>query len=97
MRQTLTEAFLLSLAGAASGCILAEILLRIFVAIAPAGIPFLDKARLDPRIVMFAMLLSLLCGALFGLIPALQRPRAGVLAVRSTNSGDMRFCGGAWW
>jgi putative ABC transport system permease protein len=86
MRQTLTEALLLSLAGAAAGCILAEILLKIFVAIAPAGVPFLDKARLDPRILLFAMLLSLLCGVLFGLIPALQKPRPGALAARATRS-----------
>jgi predicted permease len=85
-RQTLTEALLLSVAGAAAGCILAEILLKIFVAIAPAGVPFLDKARLDPRILLFTMLLSLLCGVLFGLIPALQKPRPGALAARATRS-----------
>jgi predicted permease len=88
IRQTLTEALLLSLSGAAAGCGLAAILLKVFVAIAPAGIPFLDKATLDPRILLFTVLLSLLCGALFGLFPALQRPRTGALAARSTPSGS---------
>jgi predicted permease len=88
IRQTLTEALLLSLAGAVAGCALAAILLKVFVAIAPAGIPFLDKATLDPRILLFTVLLSLLCGALFGLVPALQRPRPGALAARSTPSGS---------
>jgi predicted permease len=88
IRQTLTEALLLSLSGAAAGCALAAILLKVFVAIAPSGIPFLDKASLDLRILLFTVLLSLLCGALFGLAPALQRPRPGALAARSTPSGN---------
>src|SRR5208337_4866857 len=95
VRQTLTETLLLSMAGAAGGCVLAEILLRVFIAIAPAGTPFLLKAQLDLRIVGFTILLSLLCGALFGVLPALERPRAAALAARSTNSGArawMRRC-----
>jgi len=88
IRQALTEALLLSVSGAAAGCVLAAILLKIFVAIAPAGIPFLDKAALDPRILLFTIVLSLLCGAIFGLFPALQRPRPGALAARSTSSGS---------
>jgi predicted permease len=85
--QTLTEAFLLAIAGAASGCVLAEILLRIFIAIAPTGIPFLADARLDLRIILFAALVSLLCAAMFGILPALERPRAAALGARSTRSG----------
>ena len=87
IRQTLTEAFLLALAGAAAGCVLAEILLRTFIAIAPTGVPFLAQARLDLRIVLFTVLLSLLCAGLFGILPALEKPRASALAARSTNSG----------
>jgi putative ABC transport system permease protein len=74
VRQALTEALLLSVAGAVAGCALAEALLRFFVAIAPASIPYLAQTRLDLRIVGFTVLLAVLCGALFGLAPALQRP-----------------------
>lgn len=87
IRQTLTEAFLLALAGAVAGCVLAEILLRVFIAMAPAGVLFLSKARLDLRIILFTVFLSLLCAFLFGLAPALQRPHATALAARSKNSG----------
>lgn len=86
IRQTLTEALVLSLAGAAAGCVLAEILLRIFIAIAPTGVPFLTNARLDLRIVLFNVLLSLLCAGLCGMMPALEKPRAAALAARSTRS-----------
>jgi predicted permease len=73
-RQALVEALLLSMAATVAGCILAEVLLRIFIAIAPAGIPFLAKAHLDLRIILFTVIVSVVCGALFGLAPALQKP-----------------------
>jgi predicted permease len=91
VRQRLTETFLLSMAGTAAGLAMAEILLRAFVAIAPAGIPFLEHAHLDLRIVLFSVIVSLVCGGMFGALPALQRPRAGALAARSTNSGAQAF------
>jgi putative ABC transport system permease protein len=84
--QALTEALLLSLAGAVAGCVLAEGLLHVFLALAPAGIPYLDKAQLDLRIVCFTVVLSIVCGVLFGLAPALQRPSGETLAGRSSAS-----------
>jgi predicted permease len=87
IRQTLTEAFLLALAGAGAGCALAEILLRVFTVISPAGILFLNKARLDLRIILFTVFLSLFCALLFGIMPALQRPHPTALAASSKNSG----------
>lgn len=87
VQQTLTEALLLSLGGAAAGILLAEGLLRVFIAIAPAGIPFLDRATLDLRIVLFSVTLSLLCGLLFGLIPALQKPGSIAFAARVAHTG----------
>jgi predicted permease len=87
VRQRLTETFLLSMMGALGGVALAEIFLRVFIAIAPAGIPFLGKAQLDLRIIFFAVVLAMICGTTFGVLPALQRPSAVALVARSTNSG----------
>ena len=87
IRQTLTEAFLLAAAGAALGCALAEILLRVFIAIAPTGVPFLASAQLDLRIILFAVLVSLVCAALSGILPALEKPRAAALLGRLAGSG----------
>ncbi len=86
MRQTLTEAILLAVAGAAAGCFMAELLLRLFVAIAPSGLPFLSQARLDLRIILFTVLISLLCAVLFGIMPALQRPNVTKLVAKQTGS-----------
>ncbi len=91
VRQRLTETLLLSMAGAAAGLILAQFLLRVFIAIAPAGIPFLEHAHLDLRIILFTVIASVVCGALFGALPALERPRAEALAARSANSGAQAF------
>lgn len=86
IRQTLTEAALLSTVGAALGMALAEVLLRIFLSIAPTGIPFLKRAGLDFRIALFTVLLSMFCGVLSGLLPALQTSRAVALAARAAKS-----------
>lgn len=83
IRQAFTQALLLALAGAVAGCTLAEMLLRVFIAISPAGIPFLSEARMDSRIVLLAILLSLGCAVLFGLVSALPKPSAISLAARS--------------
>jgi predicted permease len=71
-RQALVEVSLLTITATVAGWFLAAVLLRIFIAIAPAGIPLLAKAHLDLRIILFTVTVSVVCGALFGLAPALQ-------------------------
>jgi predicted permease len=93
IRQFLTEVSLLSMLGAAGGCAVAELLLRMFVALAPEGLPFLKKAHLDLRIILFTIVLALICGVVFGLASILIRPRAQSLGARSriaTSRARMR-------
>lgn len=85
VRQALIESILLSSFAAVAGCLLAQGLLRVFVAIAPSSLPFLAKAHIDLRIVGFAAILGLLTGIVFGLIPAMYRPRAIALVARTTG------------
>lgn len=84
----LIEGVLLSVAGAVAGCVLASALLHIFIAIAPAGIPFLSEAHVDVRIISFTFIVSLLCGAFFSLAPALQKPRVRTLTGRSLTNAS---------
>jgi putative ABC transport system permease protein len=72
IRQSLTESVLLGVSGALAGFGLAFLLLRLFVSIAPQGIPRLDQAHLDLRVVAFALGISLISTLFFGLAPALQ-------------------------
>jgi putative ABC transport system permease protein len=92
MRQALTESAPLALAGGAAGCALAFGLLRVFTAMGPEGIPRLREATVDPRVLLFTIAVSLICGLLFGLAPALQRPRVETLGGgRSAATGGHRL------
>ena len=89
-RQALTESALLAIAGGAAGCALAWALLRVFVGIAPSGIPHLEQASLDTRVLLFAIAASLASGLFFGLAPAFQNPDAESLTgTRSTGARRM--------
>src|ERR1700674_5781686 len=74
IRQSLTESLLLGLLRGLAGCWFAHLLLRLFVSIAPEGIPRLEQAAIDVRVLLFALGVSLLSGILFGLASALRRP-----------------------
>jgi predicted permease len=86
IRQTLTEALLLSCAGGAAGIAAARGLLTAFVRLAPTGIPFIGKAHLDLRIAAFAALLTCICGVIFGLVPALEKPGLEALNAKASMS-----------
>jgi len=64
--QTLAESVTLALAGGALGCGLAYALLKTFVAISPQGILHLDNATLDLRVLLFTLVMSIVCGIVFG-------------------------------
>jgi predicted permease len=73
-RQSLTESLLLGVLGGLTGCWLAQLLLRLFVSIAPESIPRLEQATIDFRVLLFALGVSLFSGVLFGLASASRRP-----------------------
>ncbi len=70
--QLLWESVALALAGGAWGLVLAAGAMKIVRDLGPASIPRLAEARLDFRLVLFAFLVSVLTGVLFGLFPATQ-------------------------
>jgi len=70
IKQTLTESLTLALIGGVAGCLLAGLLLKLFLLIAPRGIPHLDQAALDPRVLLFTFGVSVVSGVVFGLAPA---------------------------
>ena len=91
IRQALTEALLLSFTGGLAGLALAQALVMVFVRLAPNGIPFISSAHLDLRIAVFAALLSCLCGVIFGLASALQKPGLAALNARISMSRSHAF------
>jgi predicted permease len=72
MRQLLTESVLLAMAGGALGLLLAAWGTRAALAALPSALPRANDVRLDPRVLLFTLVISLAAGVLFGLAPALK-------------------------
>ena len=91
MRQVLTESVLLALVGGAAGLALGALLLRALVKLAPAGIPHLQAAALDTRVLLTALAACVGSGLLFGLAPAWRTPRAETLNLARVAGGGLRL------
>jgi putative ABC transport system permease protein len=78
MRQLLSESLLLALAGGALGWLVAWWSVDLLVALAPPQLPRLEEIRLDGSVLLFALLVALWTGVLFGLAPAFQASRVDI-------------------
>ena len=76
--QLLVESLVLGLLGGVLGLALALLSFRFLLRMMPADIPRLNTIGLDARLLVFAVLVSLLAGLLFGLAPALQAGRVSL-------------------
>ena len=93
VRLALGESMLLSLAAGGAGLLVAFVLLKTFVAMAPPGIPGIADAAIDVRVFVVAALLGLLTGASIGVWPAISIFRVGDgrgLRATSTSSPGAR-------
>jgi predicted permease len=91
IRQLLTESFLLALAGASLGFLLAAGAARAVSSFRlPAPVPVVFDFNVDLRVALFTVGLSLMTALLFGLVPALRATRldlVGALKEGSAVSG----------
>lgn len=71
VRQLLTESLVIALAGAALGTLLAFGGVRALVSRLPADFPRAGEIRLDAGVFAFTLVIAVLTGLLFGLVPAL--------------------------
>src|SRR5258708_16035878 len=65
------ESLVLAVLGGAAGVFVASAMLPVLKLI-PANIPRLDQVTIDARVLLFSIFLTLLCGVLFGLAPAVR-------------------------
>jgi predicted permease len=84
--QSLSEALLLTMSAAGLGVWLAYGGLSILLALAPSSLPRLSDVHLAGGSIVFALLLGLLCGLLFGTFPLL-RARADFGPLREAGRG----------
>jgi predicted permease len=91
VRQLLTESCLLAVLGGGCGYVLTVAAWRILPAMAPVNIPRLTTARADWSILVFALVVALINGALFGMAPAFRAVRG---RVRAHDFGAQGSAGG---
>jgi putative ABC transport system permease protein len=77
-RQFLSESLMLSLGAAAVGVGVAYLTLRGLMAIAPGGVPRMDAASLDLRVLLLTLVVATLVGVVFGTLPTLQAWRVNL-------------------
>jgi len=85
-RQFLVESVMLAMAGGIVGLIVAFWSLGPLRLMIPGGMPRIDDIGIDPSVLGFTLLVSLLVGLLFGLAPAFQSSRLSLAAVLQESS-----------
>lgn len=94
IRQLLTESIVLGVAGGLAGLILNFWLVNLLTALKPAvPLPVNVEFRTDWRVLTFTLLLSVLAGIIFGLVPALQASKHDLVPALKDHSqplGDRR-------
>jgi putative ABC transport system permease protein len=94
VRQLLTESLLLSTAGGGLGALMSLAALKTVARLNPGDIPRFDEVSMDGRVLLFALLISLATGFVFGILPALAASRVNVSA--SLRQGGGRGIVGGW-
>jgi putative ABC transport system permease protein len=86
LRQFLTEGVVLALAGGAVGAAIGFGGLRAVLAANPGSIPRATEITLDPAVLVFTIVVSLLTGLVFGLAPLLHlRERTVTMALKESG------------
>jgi predicted permease len=96
VRQLLTESMLLALAAGLLGIWLSLFLTRAIQSFRPPfDMPIVFEPKLDPGVVGFTLLITLVTGILFGLAPALHATRTDL--VTSLKDGSPGAGSGSFW
>ena len=95
IRQLLTESLILAAIGGIAGLVVAQWTLQLIASIIPAEAAETFKIQLDPTVLLFATVLTIGTGLLFGLFPALHSTRPDLASVLKGVSGQPSGAKGA--
>jgi predicted permease len=95
VRQLLTESLILAVIGGAVGLVVAHWTLQLMASILPEQASQTFKIALDPTVLLFAAVLTIGTGFLFGLFPALHSTRPDLLPTLKGQSGQPSGAKGA--
>ena len=95
IRQMLTESLLLGLAAGGLGLVLTFGAVKLLVGMCPVYIPRLQETNVDLPVLGFTLVVSLLTGLIFGLVPAWRASDIGVNETLKQGTG--RTTGGRRW
>jgi predicted permease len=94
--QLLTESLLLACAGGALGIVLSFWSLGWIRVLGSRSVPRLQEIAIDGRVLLFTLLLSLVSGLVFGLLPALRLSRLDVHGSLKDGSRGSSGSGAMW-
>jgi predicted permease len=95
VRQLIAESLVLGLAGGLTGCLLALASTPLVLRALPSGVPRAGDAGVNLAVLGFALGISLLCGVVFGTIPALMASRTNLVDTLK-ESGRAQISGHDW-
>ena len=81
-RALLTESIVLALAGGAVGLALAQVTLGLVRRFAPSRLPRIDEIAIDPEVLLFTLIISVLSGVFFGMIAVFKFGNPGAIAIK---------------
>jgi predicted permease len=96
IRQLLTESVLLALCGGALGMIICLLSVKWISILGAKIIPRPQDVGIDGRVLLFTLALSLFCGILFGLSPALRISRLDLSSTLKDASRGATGAGAIW-
>jgi predicted permease len=92
--ELLTESLVLGAAGGVLGLVIARAAIALLIRLAPSGLPRLDEIGIDPVVLAFTAIVSIVAALLFGALPILKFGTPGIAALReggrSSSEGPVR-------
>lgn len=96
VRQLITESALLAVTGGMLGTAFAAAAVAVFRSLRPVNVPRVQNISIDWRVLLFSLLLSLLAGLLFGMVPALRSSRIDLSSSLKSMGRNASDAGSLW-